>query len=169
MRTTGAFFVALALLTAALMHTGQERRRIRELMQLCELLELLTQRLRLGPLTLAELFSDLSAEDPLGEMGFVHKLNRELTGLGDRCFSEIWRIAAEESLCELGEREYRLFLRVGDRLGNGDRDCQIRQLQLCSESLTKELTLARERFPQTRRLALGLSAALGAVIVIIFI
>lgn len=100
---------------------------------------------------------------------FFTLLSLRLDTLGERGLYELWRESAEETLTALTPGELHDFLSLGLVLGKSEADEQAEAIGHCQASIGRALNAARDKYPQQRRLALGLSSAAGMLLVIVLI
>ena len=143
--------------------TSELRRRPEQLRQLIDALEHLRAEIaELMPLGDALRQVSICAE------GFVQEFFRELAQrmeMENARFHALWE-AGIETLQFLRPSEQRILMALGTQLGRFDAASQLRALDRCIEELTSCKTEAKEKAQAECGLRLRLTAALGALLLI---
>lgn len=168
-RMLGAILAFLSCGAMGLMRINSARRHIGALEALYDALgEMklgISARLEAIPV-LAKRLSDSAEGDA---KLFFTLLSLRLDRIGERGLYELWCESAEETLTALTSGELHDFLSLGLVLGKSEADEQAEAIAHCQASIGRALNAARDKYPQQRRLALGLGSAAGMLLVIVLI
>ncbi len=169
MRAAGLFCLAAAFLIAGICAVGEKRRRLRGLGELCGALELLQGELELREASLPELCRELKERGTgLGSRLFS-RVEASMSMIGEASFSSLWN-ACVENCCGEQETAVRAELRrMGASLGRYDTGTQLRAIRSCEAALSRRREEQERAFSGERKLWLGLSAAAGALLVLVLI
>ncbi len=167
MRIAGSLLIAVACLIYCLRFVRQSRRRLRELDSAARLLSMMSAELEARLTPLPELTRRLqdSAQEPA--KGFLNTLSKELTALGEKSFSDIWRDSALDSFPMLEADELAALTQLGCCLGRYEIASQLAALELCAGTLRGKAALCRTELPERRRLHLGLACSAAALLVVV--
>lgn len=169
MRLIGTVCIALSCLMYGLSYMRSQSRRLTELDSAAFMLGLMRAELSARLTPLPELVSLLKERVRPPSSEFLGKLEDRLWRLGECDFPELWSGCVRESYRELTADELELLERLGGILGRYDIDKQLQELELCRESFDSAAGLARRELPVGRRLHLGLSCGLGALLIIVLL
>lgn len=165
----GAALIIAALSLGALSYLKQHRERMRLLEQLSAALDMAVGELSLRALPLPRLFELLSGRTQGAAAEFFSALCEGMDRLGDENFSTLWDEAATGKLPGLMPEEREELMRLGAVLGRYELERQLEALHACSAVLGDALCRTRRDYPERRRLALGMSACAGALMIILLI
>lgn len=169
MRMLGAILAFLSCGAMGIMRIYSARRYIAALEALYDALgEMklgISTRLEAIP-ALAKRLSDSAVGDA---KKFFTLFSLRLDTLGERGLYELWRESAEETLKGLTPGELHDFLSLGLVLGKSEAEVQAEAIGHCQASIGRALDAARAKYPQQRRLSLGLASAAGMLLVIVLI
>lgn len=166
MRVLGILLVILGAVLAGEALCRERKRRQRQLRDLIQGLNLMLGELQLHASPLDELLS--LAEGPAGEAGcFFAAVGDSMERLGEESFSEIWRRAAENRLPGLNAASRDELARLGVILGRMDLEAETEAVAACRDALLSQLAAERAELPGFRRLSLGLSVCVGALLAIL--
>lgn len=100
----------------------------------------------------------LAGERTEGEAGrFFRSAADNMTGLGEKCFSELWK----EACSDLPDPERVLLVPLGATLGRYELSDQLSACDHCLVQLEQEQKRLRSKLPEQRRLTFALSVAGG--------
>lgn len=169
MKLIGALLALAGCGALGVMSIRMERRHIRALEALCGALALIQTELstRLAPVPM--LCEQLSRRANGVACAFFKALAERLDMLGRRELSELWRECAEQTLTELSSNELNEFISLGLILGRGELEVQLSAVRRCENALADALSSVSADYPRRRKLALGVAAAAGGLIVIVLI
>lgn len=157
MKIAGLLAVMSACLWIACRLIMTRRRELRLLEGLCWGLRSVREELAARLCPIEELLR-LAGDRAGGEAGrFFRAAADDMTGLGEMCFSEIWK----EACSALPDTERFLLVPLGATLGRYELSDQLSACDHCLGQLEQELKQLRSQLPEQRRLALALSAAAG--------
>ena len=98
---------------------------------------------------------------------FFGLLSRRMDRLSTESFSEIWRSSLHQALVQMGEEEQRELEKLGGILGRYDLTEQLAAMKPILGRLRGILTELKEDFPVRRRLCLGVSCCLAAMLTLV--
>lgn len=165
----GAILIAAACCTAGYTYISSVRKHIRALESLCAALELAAGELRTRAAPIPELCALLAKRSDGAAAKFFSRLSENLEALGEKTFSAIWSKAVEDELCCLSPDEQSELKGLGNILGRYELMQQESALAACVLKLRAGLSQARQNYPSQRKLGFGLTAAAGALIVVILL
>ncbi|MBR5094653.1 MAG: stage III sporulation protein AB [Oscillospiraceae bacterium] len=169
MRLLGIVLLSCSCLMTAALELKRRRERICSLRDLSDGMTLLQGELALRGTSLPRLFCDLEARSSGAARLLFESLGTEMERLGEERFTDIWSscvYACTEPL-EAGEREALLCL--GEILGRMELEDQTAELLARRDGLRESLARAEERYPEDRRLCLGLGAAAALMLTIVLL
>ena len=102
------------------------------------------------------------------EREFYCLMHQELQNLGTRSFFQIWSDAAAAFFTALTKGELGELCRLGKSLCAPELDTQLAELAYCRKFLSQSAVALRTSYPQTCRLTIGLSAAVGVLAMILY-
>lgn len=168
-RMLGAILAFLSCGAMGIMRINSARRYIAALEALYDALG----EMKLGIFTRLDAIPALAkrlSESAVGDAKeFFTLLSLRLDTLGERGLYELWRESAVETLTALTPGELHDFLSLGLVLGKSEADKQAEAIGHCQASIGRALDAARDKYPQQRRLSLGLASAAGMLLVIVLI
>lgn len=143
--------------------------RIRLLQQLTEVLELLESEIRYGQSTLPEscFKAGKKLDNRLGRV--LQEIGRETCESGGESFPRIFRERMEQAIGERGfKREDREnFFRFIPREGFSDEKMQLRAVEGCRERLEKTRERLEREGAEKSRIAVGLGAMSGLLLILV--
>lgn len=163
----GAILILAACGAAGYLYAASVRKHIRALESVCAALELAAGELRTRAAPMPELCALLARRSDGAAAGFFSQLSGGLNALGERAFSEIWKETVEDELACLRPGEQNELISLGNILGRYELAQQERALAACVLTLRASLSQARQSYPCQKKLGFGLTAAAGALIVVI--
>lgn len=165
----GGALIFAAFLLGALVCLRLRRQRTDTLNQLCTALDRAEGELSLRGLPLPRLF-ELLSKCSTGAAGFFFsELSQSMDRLGEEDFHTLWLRAAEKCLAALRQPEREEIDRLGGVLGRYGLTEQLSAIRACSAELRRALDCARQDYPRSRRLLLGMASAAGAMLIILLI
>ena len=167
MKLIGAILImASASLSCALL-LREKRKRQEAYHSLAAALEFLRGELSTGgiPLDLGIERAYMHAEG-LGK-AFLSAVRDGLPELGEYAFAEIWDKVLTETCPWLSLDIHAELKRLGGVLGRFDLELQLHSLDVCVSDLTEQWQRLRNDYPSQRRVSLGLSFSLSALLVIL--
>ena len=168
-RIFGAGLILAALAFGALVYLNTRRQRIELMAQLSAALDTAAGELSLRSLPLPRLFELLEKRSGGAAAEFFGALCTGMDRLSEEDFSTLWESAAEEHLGLLHSTEREEIDRLGAVLGRYELQRQLAAVRDCRAAMDRALSSARQDYPTQRRLALGLSATTGALLIIILV
>lgn len=168
-RLFGAIMAFSGCFSLGLMKLRREKARIHALEALCGALSQMRVELgaRLASVpTLADMLSKRAEGDA---RGFFAALCEKLTFLGKSELCELWAECARREMSALDADELNDFIALGQVLGRGELSSQLDAIANCEDALNRALCAARAEHADKRRLALGVSASAGLMLVIMLI
>lgn len=169
MRLAGAFMVFAACGAMGLMRVAGAKARMEQLAAVERALALMRGELALNLTPMPNLIEYVSLHSCGGAREFFSALLRKLSALGERELSALWTEAAAETLGLLGVEERAELDALGQILGRAELSEQLSAIERCERCFDGALKSARIEYPTHRRLTLGVSAAAGLLLVIVFI
>lgn len=166
-RLFGAGLIFTALAFGALIYLKARRQRIELLSLLSAALDTAAGELSLRSLPLTRLFELLAKRSDGMAAEFFKALCTGMDRLSEEDFFTLWTNAAEEHLTALNTAEREEIARLGAVLGRYELPRQLEAIRGCRTAVDNALLQARQDYPTRRRLALGLSASAGALLIII--
>lgn len=166
-KTIGALLSLLGFLSFALLALRDCRGGIRAREELADALSLLRSELQLHPAPFPEMLRTLSRSCSGAGKLFMNDVQAGTVSLGEVLFSSIWKQAAGDVRLPLKERERRELSRPGDFLGRCGLEEQLRALDQCIRFFVREKEEMQHVYPTRQKLTLALSAAAGAILVIL--
>ena len=163
----GIFMISAACASFGVISVKGMKRHIELLGALCGSLRYISAeigtRLRPLPALIAEL---AGRGDAAGE--FYTRLAGKLDSIGEVDFSALWA-SSLECLTPLSRDELSALRALGDVLGRYELQEQLESIDICIDTLSRSLRALQAQYPDGRRLALGLSAAAGILVLIVLI
>ena len=169
MRGIGAALAVLAFLWAGIRTVKSKKERITALWELELALELLRGELESRAPALPELCGFLRRRTAGTAQKLFSALDELLPVLGEEAFSTLWRSAVKKSCTMLEPVERAELAELGDVLGRYELQTQTERLRCCIMALRAHREEAQQNYPGQRRLCLGLSAAAGLLLAILFL
>ncbi len=169
MRALGALMAFAACGAMGLLRVASERRRIDTLAALAEALCVMRGELAARLTAIPALTEYMVRHSRGGAQSFFAAVLYRLPQLGRRELSELWSESVMETLPSLENDELRELASVGLVLGRCELDVQLSALDRCAAVLRAAQERAQAQYPQQKRLSLGVSAAAGAMLVILLI
>ena len=169
MKLTGALFCVTAFLFAGFSYLETEKRKLKACSGLSDALTVMKNELcaKLLPLReLAERAED-SAEGCVKL--FFRSILDDFDRIGERDFSEIWKKAAEESFAFFSTEQLEKLCRPAALLGKSAGETQAEALEETALYFRTEAERIKGKMPERRKLAIGLSACMGLLMVIVLI
>ncbi|MBR0199377.1 MAG: stage III sporulation protein AB [Oscillospiraceae bacterium] len=167
MKLPGAVLIMAAACLASAV-TLQEKKRSQEgCLSLATALDLLRAELSSGAVPLS-----LGIERACAHAGGIGKellcaVYAGLRDLGEQSFDEIWDKALAGTDPRLAENSEHELQKLGSVLGRFDLETQLRALDACSSLLRRQWERQRNAYPEERRVWIGLTTGLGALLVIL--
>lgn len=169
MKLAGALLAFLGCCAAGAVRASAARRRLDALSALCEALCLMKSELGTRLSTIPDMAERASGQTRGTVKDFFTALSARMDELGHVELAQLWAECAAAELSVLAGAEAREFAALGAVLGRCDADMQLAAISACEAYLRAALEHARGDYPQQRRLSLGIAAAAGALLVIVFI
>ncbi len=169
MKILGALLAFSSCFSVGMLSVAVAKKRIRTLEVLIMAIERMSVELssRLAPIP--KLIGLLSHNQKGGAEDFFTELYARIPELGEKELSELWRECAEQELTVLNADELCDFAALGYVLGRGDLSSQLSTLNHCKLRLDGALNAARGELSQKSRLCMGVSGAIGLMLVIMLI
>lgn len=165
----GAVLIFSALIGGAVIYLISQRRRVQTLSGLCAALDMAAGELSARAAPLPLLFELLGQRCEGAAAEFFHTLSGSMDRLGDEELFSLWQGAAEKNLACLNTAEREEIARLGGVLGRYEMEAQLSALHSCEAVLRASLEQARADYPNRRRLGIGMTAAAGALLVIVLL
>ena len=167
MKLLGGILVMTAASLGCVLLLREQRKRQDDLRSLAAALELLRGEISSGivPLALGIERANTHARG-IGNVLFSKVLDG-FPELGDSSFKEIWDKALIASCPWLPQDVQAEIRKLGGVLGRFDVELQLRTLDACAAYLGEQWKRLRNEYPSRRRVTLGLSFSLSALLVIL--
>ena len=166
MKSIGAVFSVAAFLLWGFSYINEEKRKMKAYYGLSDAFLIMKNELCA---TLTPLYSlterALSGSEGCVKSFFQNVLNG-FESIGKKDFSLIWNEAAEESFEWLSPEQYRMLCFPGSVLGKSAGETQAQALEGASSYFRAEAEKKKEKMPEIRKLAIGLSACAGLMTVL---
>lgn len=169
MKLAGALLTFLGCCMTGVAQAHTARRRLDALAALCEALCLMKRELGTKLSSIPDMAERAAVQTRGAAKGFFTALSARMDELGRVELAQLWAECAAAELPALSGAEEREFAALGAVLGRCDADMQLAAISACEAYLRAVLEHARGDYPQQRRLSLGIAAAAGALLVIVFI
>lgn len=111
--------------------------------------------------------ADKNEQKPIGK--FYTRLFADMDELGEKSFSEIWRLAVRDELGMLGETAFDTLGALGENLGGCELALQCQALERASLEMERLAREEKAALPVKRRMSFGFSMAVGTLLVIMLI
>ncbi len=147
--------------------SGERRVRLTQMEELADMLELLRGELSLRAAALPELAEQLRMECRGRGAAFLEALCDKMDLLGETPFSQIWRRTCLDCCGTLAAQDREELAGLGLYLGRLELERQLQALDRCVEHFRQRIEEERRELPALTRLMLGLSAAAGALLLIL--
>lgn len=167
MRGIGCALILLAGWILGVERLRPIKKRLEILEQLCCALERLYGEMSSRPTALGELFYGLAKECEEEAAAFFGLLSRRMDRLSTQSFAEIWQDCLHQSFAQMGKEERRELEKLGGILGHYDLPEQLAAMKPILSRLHGMLMGLREDFPVRRRLCLGVSCCLAAMLTLV--
>lgn len=167
MKLLGAILIMASAFLACVLLLREKKKRQEAYRSLAAALELLRGELSTGgiPLDLGVERAYLHAEGP--GKACLSAVRDGFPELGESSFAEIWDKALRETCSWLSPDTQTELKKLGGVLGRFDLDLQLRSLDACVSDLKEQWQRLRNEYPSQRRVSLGLSFGLSALLVIL--
>ena len=169
MKLTGALFCVTAFLFAGFSYLETEKRKLKACSGLSDALTVMKNELCAKLLPLKELTERASESSQGCVKLFFEKVLDDFGRIGEEDFSAIWNRTAEESFAFLTPEQLGMLCRPGTVLGKSAGETQTEALEATALYFRAEAERIKEKLPEIRKLAIGLSACMGLLTVIALI
>ena len=166
MKLAGLLIASAALLLTAFQTLSRQKKQLDTLRELCALLEQMAAELGERCTPLPELMDELAAGATARLRPFFAALCLSLRQLDEQRFSESWRQAVDRQL-SLPDAAKAALCRLGGFLGRYSGELQRSAVLSTRSELLRELQRRESSMPDKRRLTLGLTAAMVAMLLIL--
>lgn len=167
MKGLGGLLIILAGLILGVEKLRPIKKRLDTLEQLCHALERLHGELGSRPAAIGELFSGLVQTSGEEAAGFFRLVLQRMDRLSAESFSEIWHGSLGETMPALEEEERRELEKLGGILGRYDLSEQLAAMNLVLDRLREILHRLKENYPASRKLCIGVSCSLSAMLALV--
>lgn len=169
MRGIGAAAVMLASFGIGVLSVRQRQRHLLYLRELEAALLYLTAELEEKQSPLPELIKTGCIVSSGEAKLFFHDLYERLSGLGDKCFHELWEDTVRKHYAMLAEGERRELLALGRQLGRASLQRQLAACERCTHFLAAARESGESLYIRERRMRLALPAAMGGLLLILLL
>lgn len=168
-RTLGAGFSFLAFIMAACSYYLSRRNRCRELFSIRFMLVLLRSELSGSAAEMSVILSRIAPSLEASAKEFALSLLSDMDRLGLQSFEEIWRNAAMEHIDFPDERCCEALCRLGGVIGKYELEAQLSELDTVLIFINAKADELACALKTEKKLAFGLSSALGGMLVTLLI
>ncbi len=168
MRSAGIVLTFLSSLIFGFEMIKPVKRRMELLNKLCRSLELMHAEMTSRPSSLESLCR-LLASDFDGTAEFFCGIIENMDELGCKSFREIWNDALNEKLKHLNPDDICAMESLGAVLGNYELSEQLEAIAVCKSRLYNNLLELNATYPANRKLCLGISCSVGAMLVLVLV
>lgn len=169
LKYVGAVLIFSAFLGGAVIYLLSQRQRVQTLSGLCSALDMAAGELSARAAPLPLLFELLGQRCEGAAADFFNALCGSMDRLGEEELFSLWHGATEKNLACLSTAEREEIDRLGGVLGRYEMEAQLTALRSCEAVLRSSLEQARADYPNRRRLGIGMTAAAGALLVIVLL
>lgn len=169
MKTIGLFMIAVSFILFALIKLDTYRKRLGALQNAIMLSQCLKRELSTLPAALPDMLKNVAKGSAAKTSLMFEKISNDMNFLGEKNFQEIWQENMDSFFPELTGNELYELKKLGAYLGACPVDMQISYISFCENYFVEIHCRENSEFPQLIKLHLGLSAALSAAIIIVFI
>lgn len=167
MKLPGAVLIMAAACLVSLVTLREKKQRQEGCLSLVAALELLRGELSSGAVPLR-----LGIERACAHAGGIGNelliaVREGLGDLGERSFDEIWNKALDGTDLWLAETVRHEMRKLGSVLGRFELETQLRALDACISLLRQQWERQRNAYPEERRVWIGLTGGLSALLVIL--
>jgi len=134
-----------------------------------EFLRGINRALTVEPVPMQEMFQSMAERSSGRECEIFRHISKDLDLLGEKSFYTIWCDNIALFYPELLQNERNELNNIGASLGICPLDMQIKHISDCEVFFTEALQRDMTRYPQIKKLSIGLSSAAAAAIIIVFI
>lgn len=168
-RTVGAGISFLAFIMAACSYYLSKQSRCRELFSIRFMLMLLRSELSGSAAEISMILNRIASSLDASAKEFVLRLLSDMDRLGLQSFEELWRNAAIEHFEFPDERCCEAVCRLGGVLGKYELEAQLTELDNVLLLINNKADELAASLKTEKKLAFGLSSALGAMLVTLLI
>ena len=169
MKLLGFSLIVCASIVFGLRQNEDKKNHIVNLNSFILMLDLIKAELNSNVCSIPELIEKILPKLNDASLSFVNVLKINLSLLGTKSFSAIWK----ESLCicsgSLYDKEFEALETLGQVLGKYDIETQSHHLDESIKLLRKSEIDAEFEFPQLKRLNLGVSVSAGLLLAILLV
>lgn len=169
MKWVGSFLVLFSSVFCSLRYLRDKRLQIRDLNELCDGIALMAGELELHCAPLPDLMAFCAGRTRHNCRKFFSCLSNGDALLGKKSFSELWENAASLCFASLSGAELDEIKRLGTILGRTELSKQVSMLETCRGALLDKLRREESAYIENRKLSLGLSTALGALLIVVLL
>ena len=169
MKWVGSLIILFSSIFCSLRYLVDKRLRIRDLNDLCDGLSLMAGELELHRTSLPELMAFCEDRSRHNCRKFFSCLRKLDALLGKKSFSELWDSAVSLCFNSLSVTEQEELKRLGTVLGRMELSKQVSMLETCRGVLLDKLRQEENTYKETRKLSLGLSSALAALLIVVLL
>lgn len=168
MKNAGLILIFLSSLVFGFEMNRPGKQRIELLEKLCRSLELLHAEMSSRPGSIEALCSLLAA-DISGAAEFFGKITENMDKLGNQSFQEIWTTCIETKLSYLNSDDQYAMKSLGAVLGSYELSEQLASISACRNRLYNNLVELKAVYPANRKMYLGISCSVGAMLILVLI
>lgn len=169
MKLTGAVFILVAGVLLGIISLSEDKKSISALKELCNAIDVICGELSSKQSPVYEL-TLCAASHTCGDVNrFFTYINESLANLGEKRFSEIWETASIEHLSFIDEDCRDELIHLGDILGRYELNEQLNALNAFKIRLLKTFENKLENYPARKKLSIGVSATVSALLIIVLL
>ena len=169
MKIIGFSLIICASFAFGLKQTEYIKNRLVNLNSFIFMLELIEAELNSNICSIPELTEKIIDKLEGDSLTFMQLIKINLSMLGSKSFSAIWKESLSVCSNSLKDKEYEALDSLGQVLGKYEIDTQTHHLEECLKLLRKSEEEAAKEFPQSRQLNLGVSVSAGLLMAILLV
>lgn len=169
MKIIALVLAAASTLSFALIYLKSFGEKLAAVQSVIEFLRGINRALSVEPAPMQEMFHSLAERSAGRECEIFRHISGDLDLLGEKSFYKIWCDNIAFFYPELLQNERNELTNIGASLGICPVDMQIKHISDCEVFFADILQSDRARYPQIKKLSIGLSSAAAAAIIIVFI
>ena len=171
LKLAGACLILCSAAGIGASHSGDLKRRVRELRVIKQMMYMLQGEIRYAHLPLPEAFTHVSVRLPAPFGLFLSGIADELKKADGRTLSEIWKAEEQKYIkkLHLTRTDLEQLETLGEVLGYLDTEMQLAAIRLYLEQLEQSLAEAQEQMGSRQRLYQSLGIAGGVFLVILLL
>lgn len=171
LKITGAVFVICAATLMGWRMAANLDRAYDQMSDLIRIIHTLQGEIRYARTHIGEALCRIAQSEPEPYRSWMAKLSRKLSERRGGSLPELWEGSAEQLTLSLDipDKEKKRFAMLGQYLGSGDTDMQLKQLELYAEQLKNAKEEMGKALAARKKLYRALGAAFGVFLAILLI